>query len=201
MIGETPLKAAMDRVGNVLTSVEGVMSAAGYKRSDYRIVVHGYPAPIPAGDNIRVRDSYLKRGVKYGLPFRNIDGTWARNVMTPRVADSLRTVAAKHGADFLDFSEAFDGHEVGAKGVHFTGANAHADQPEKLEWMRFIVSGHVQGTQSESLHPNYWGQKAMGRCVGLNWAETQKTSEPIAMRCFNSKGQGPEGMFLHSLNQ
>jgi len=33
------------------------------------------------------------------------------------------------------------------------------------EWVRWVNSGCCQGDAQESLHPNAWGEQAVGRCV------------------------------------
>ena len=57
------------------------------------------------------------------------------------------------------------------------------------EWVRFLDTD-VQGYTQESLHPNAYGQRAMGRCYTLLAATTGSA------RCLNTPGQGPEGMYL-----
>jgi hypothetical protein len=57
------------------------------------------------------------------------------------------------------------------------------------EWARFLTLNLVQGDIQETLHPNYFGQLALGRCLSLavNRAPGRGACQPTA-------GQGPSGM-------
>jgi hypothetical protein len=64
---------------------------------------------------------------------------------------------------FLDLTDAFRGHELCA-----SAAKQSTGRPDSAssEWIRFVdLTG--QGDSSESLHPNYFGQRALGRCLAL----------------------------------
>jgi len=47
------------------------------------------------------------------------------------------------------------------------------DGPDEAmaEWARRLIPGCCQGATQESLHPNAFGQRALGRCIALAYAE------------------------------
>ncbi|WP_440556060.1 hypothetical protein ACSP97_00755 [Streptomyces sp. SCPE 10] len=54
-----------------------------------------------------------------------------------------------------------------------------------------MASGLGQGQLQESLHPNYYGQRALGTCLGL-----QLDRAPGRYACTNTPGTGPADMRL-----
>ncbi|MGV9355902.1 hypothetical protein [Streptomyces misionensis] len=93
------------------------------------------------------------------------------------------------GAEFLDLSRAFDGREV----CSTTAEAGPGELPSGLtgEWVRFVTSGAGQGRRQESLHPNYYGRRALGVCLGL-----QLDRATGRYSCANTPGTGPAGMRL-----
>ena len=148
----------MDDVAGALADIRAVMADAGYDDADYRLVLQGYPSPVPAGADFRYREGGWSRTTTGGCPFWDVDATWARDVFAPSLGDALADVAAAADAEFLDLSDAFDGREVCADDAsQGTGVDA--------EWVRFVSTGILQGEIQESLHPNAYGQRALGACL------------------------------------
>jgi hypothetical protein len=57
------------------------------------------------------------------------------------------------------------------------------------EWVRFVdYTG--QGEYAESLHPNYYGQEAVGRCIAAAAAKAGDST------CTGVSGKGLEGLRL-----
>ncbi|MEW2566648.1 hypothetical protein [Streptomyces sp. NPDC047070] len=54
-----------------------------------------------------------------------------------------------------------------------------------------MTTGAGQGQRQESLHPNHYGQLALGTCLGLHL-----TGTPTNHRCTNTPGEGPRAMRL-----
>lgn len=54
-----------------------------------------------------------------------------------------------------------------------------------------MSSGGCQGDTQESLHPNAFGQRAVGRCMQLMYSVASGNR-----RCFNTPGQGHTATYL-----
>ena len=61
----------------VLRGVREAMAAAGYLRSDYRLVTMGYASPFPPGRWIRYPEDGWSRLNEGGCPVWNDDADWA----------------------------------------------------------------------------------------------------------------------------
>src|SRR5690606_14936180 len=162
--------AAMETKGDaVLRAVRDTMREAGYRDSDYRLVLQSYPSPIPRGADNRYPETSYARLNTGGCPFYNDDSDWARDTLIPALSDAHEKAAANvGGVDFLDLQQALDGHEVCAKGVQQSVSGNTLVNPlpkAQSEWARFIVSGFAQGQQQESMHPNFYGQQQLGECL------------------------------------
>ena len=62
------------------------------------------------------------------------------------------------------------------------------------EWVRWVNTGCCQGDAQESLHPNAFGQRALGKCVELMYAKTSGN-----WSCRNTPGSGYTAMTLVSI--
>jgi lysophospholipase L1-like esterase len=178
---------------NVATSVDeirAVMTAAGYASSDYRIVLQSYPSPIPRAADNRYAESGWSRTNTGGCPFWNRDSDWARDSLVPQLADRLEAVAAAKGAQFMDLRDVLQGREVCAKASKQVSATAPASATTS-EWARWIDQNQTQGPIQENMHPNYYGQAALGRCLALIHA--RPTGD---FSCRNTAGTGASGMYL-----
>lgn len=177
---------AMDGVGGALAEVRAALAEAGHQPDDYRLVLLSYPSPVPSGDEFRYGQGSFGRTFVGACPFWNSDATWARDSFVPQLSANLAEVAAASGAEFLDLQDALEGREACAEGVtHGDGASA--------EWARFLSTGLFQGEAQESLHPNAFGQQAIGECLRLH-----HVAGPGNHRCTNTPGSGPEAMVLSS---
>ena len=151
---------------------------------DYRIVLQGYPVPIPDGDDFRYLETGFARTFTGGCPFWDSDADWANDQLLPAIRANLAAVAEAFDAEFLDLSDALAGREACAEGVsHGAGPNA--------EWIRFVTTGITQGQAGESVHPNFYGQLAIGQCLALH-----VDAGPGDSVCTNTPGAGPEAMEL-----
>ncbi|WP_411077848.1 GDSL-type esterase/lipase family protein [Streptomyces sp. cmx-10-25] len=184
------IDGVMADVGKAVDEIRAVMSGAGYGASDYRIVLQSYPSPLPRAAENRYAESGWSRTNTGGCPFWDADANWARDSLVPRLADRLRQVAVAKGAQFLDLRDALQGREVCAR----ASRQATASLPPSAatsEWARWIDSRSTQGLVQESMHPNAYGQQALGRCLALIHAV------PTGHRaCRNTAGAGVPGMYL-----
>ncbi|MFG3254248.1 GDSL-type esterase/lipase family protein [Streptomyces sp. NPDC048172] len=190
-VGER-LPAMREAAGKSLADVTTAMDRAGHPKGSYRLILQSYPSPLPDAARMRYEGEGYDRMTQGGCPFFDKDLTWAHDELVPRISTTLAEAARTSDAEFLDLSRAFDGREI----CSTTTVQADRDhQPSggTSEWVRFVTSGHGQGQRQESLHPNYYGQRALGACLGLKLAKT-----PGDHACTNTPGAGPGDMRLRS---
>jgi hypothetical protein len=158
---------AMERgLGRALAGVRGAMASAGYQRSEYRLVVMGYASPLPPGRWIRYPERGWSRLNRGGCPIWNADADWAAQEASPLIDAAMRRAATAAGAEFLDVQHALDGHQLCDRRSSRVGPGGPS--PTSSEWVRRLA--FVQGSSRESLHPNAYGQRALGACIGLLFA-------------------------------
>ena len=187
---EAAMPAAKDGFRKSIDEVRAVMAAAGYSPSQWRFVIAGYSSPIPAASNVRYSGS--DRWWTGGCPFYDADFNWAKNTATPYIIDSMRSVATEKGVQFLDVRDALNGHEICHKSSSLVGSSG----PNSIahEWVRWVNTGCCQGDAQESVHPNAYGQRAIGKCVSLIYAKTSGN-----WTCKNTPGQSYSAMTLTSI--
>jgi hypothetical protein len=180
-------------VGKAIDEVRAVMAGAGYLRSQYRIVLQSYPSAIARAAELRVPElDRVTRSTVDGCPVYDSDADWARDTVVNQISDSLATVAADRGVQFMDLRDLFQGRELCSE----TTRLATPTQPPSgttSEWARFLNVPMVvaQGTLEETFHPNAYGQRAVGRCLSLIWAQAAGD-----FACENTPGEGPAAAFL-----
>ncbi|MFE6837087.1 GDSL-type esterase/lipase family protein [Streptomyces sp. NPDC057705] len=185
------IDAVMGKVGKSVDEVRAVMRAAGYADSSYRIVLQSYPSPIPRSAENRYTQSDWSRLNTGGCPFWNRDSDWARDSLVPQIADRIKGVAAAKGVQFLDLRDMLQGREVCAKASKQVSSTVPASA-KTSEWARWIDNNESQGLIQESMHPNYFGQLAAGRCLALVVAQPASSG----FSCKNAAGGDQTGMFL-----
>lgn len=185
------IDAVMANVGKSVDEVRAVMRGAGYSDSSYRIVLQSYPSPIPRGAENRYVQSDWSRLNSGGCPFWNKDSDWARDSLVPQIANRLKGVAAAKSVQFLDLRDMMQGREVCAKASKQVTTAAPASA-KTSEWARWIDSSETQGLIQESMHPNYFGQLAAGRCLALVVAQPASSG----FGCKNTAGGDQTGMYL-----
>ncbi|MER7951636.1 GDSL-type esterase/lipase family protein [Streptomyces sp. NPDC096079] len=184
------IDGVMADVGRSVDEIRAVMTTAGYASSDYRIVLQSYPSPIPRAAENRYAESGWARTNTGGCPFWNADSDWARDSLVPQLAGRLKGVATAKGVQFLDLRDALQGREVCAKASKQVTASVPPSATSS-EWARWIDSQSTQGLVQESMHPNAYGQQALGRCLALIAARPTGHQS-----CRNTAGSGPSGMYL-----
>ncbi|MFI8345734.1 GDSL-type esterase/lipase family protein [Streptomyces sp. NPDC085639] len=185
------IDAVMGKVGKSVDEIRTVMRAAGYADSSYRIVLQSYPSPIPRGAENRYTQSDWSRLNTGGCPFWNRDSDWARDSLVPQIAGRIKQVAAAKGVQFLDLRDMMQGREVCAKASKQVTTAVPASA-RTSEWARWIDNNETQGLIQESMHPNYFGQLAAGRCLALVVAQPASSG----FSCKNTAGADQTGMFL-----
>ncbi|MER7228187.1 GDSL-type esterase/lipase family protein [Streptomyces rubradiris] len=175
---------------NALADVTTAMDRAGHPAGSYRLILQSYPSPLPDGARVRYPGEKYDRLTEGGCPFFDKDLTWAHDQLVPDISATLASAARASGAEFLDLSRAFDGREVCSTATVQAGPGQRPSG-RTSEWVRFVTTGAGQGQRQESLHPNHYGQLALGACLGL-----QLDRAPGDHRCVNTPGEGPRAMRL-----
>jgi lysophospholipase L1-like esterase len=184
------LPAATRAITAAFHGVRRVMRSAGYARSDYRLVAMGYASPFPEGRWFRYPEDGWTRLTEGGCPVWNADADWAADGATVDLAGALRSAAAETGAEYLDLTDAFDGHQLCDRRSHRVGDQGPS--PLTAEWFRRL--SFTQGSTRESLHPNAYGQKVMGTCLGLLSARPRGN-----YACADTPGEWLGGIHLESI--
>ncbi len=184
-----------DRMAGTLANVEltinevqKTLAAAG--ETDYRFVLQSYPTLLPKAGDFRSGINRLSNG----CPFSDKLGQWSNQDFVPGFDKGLEEVALKgynQPVEFLSLKEAFVGKELCHKDVRNV-RNGEGNLPAEHEWVRMVAE--IQGTLQESMHPNAYGQIAMGRCLRMLWNNTVN-SIYNTFSCTN-QGQGPQQMTL-----
>ncbi|MFJ9581276.1 GDSL-type esterase/lipase family protein [Streptomyces sp. NPDC101191] len=187
---DSKIDGTMANVGKAIDEIRTVMTGAGYAASDYRIVLQSYPSPIPRAAENRYAESGWSRTNTGGCPFWNLDSDWARDSLVPQIANRLKAVAAAKGAQFMDLRDMMQGREVCAKASKQVTSTVPASASTS-EWARWIDQNQTQGPLQENMHPNFYGQAALGRCLAL---VNDRPSGDVS--CRNTPGAGASGMYL-----
>jgi hypothetical protein len=129
-----------------------------------------------------------------GCPIWNDDADWARDTMVPLMDSTVRTLAESNGASFLSLQDAFQGREICSTSSSLVAGDWDTPNSGEHEWFRFLSSGAIQGDLQESIHPNAFGQQALGNCLthihgagSGSWA------------CTNNAGQSNAAMNLTAI--
>jgi hypothetical protein len=149
-----------------LRGLRATLAAAGYRRRDYRLVTMGYASPFPPGRWFRYPEEGWSRLNEGGCPVWNADADWAAGAGTGSIVAAMRRAATAAGAEFLDLRHALDGHQLCDRRSGRVGPAGPT--PASAEWVRRLA--FVQGSSRESLHPDAYGQRAIGACIGLVYA-------------------------------
>jgi lysophospholipase L1-like esterase len=158
---------AMERgLEKALRAVRRTLADAGYRTAGYRLVAMGYASPFPAGDRIRYPEDGWSRLNQGGCPVWSADADWAAGEGIDSIVAAMERAAAAAGAEFLDLRPALDGHQLCDRRARRVGPEG--PDPAGAEWVRRLA--FVQGSSRESLHPNAYGQRAIGACIGLLYA-------------------------------
>jgi hypothetical protein len=180
--------AAFAGVAKAIDEVRAIMAESGYARSQYRFIVQSYGSPVPRASETRYAETGADRETIGGCPFYNADLDWARDSLVNQITNGLLYTAASKGVEFLDLHNQLQGHEVCAT----ASRQATLGEPptgSTSEWARFLTLNLVQGEIQETLHPNFYGQQSLGRCLSL-----AVNTSPGRGACRPTAGQGPEAM-------
>ncbi|MCX5000577.1 GDSL-type esterase/lipase family protein [Streptomyces longwoodensis] len=175
---------AMALLDKAVKDVRFVMAKSGYREYDYRLVVQSYPSPLPRGNEMRYpQGGILGNNRTYqGCPMFDADLNWARDSLVPALSSRIGEIAQGNRADFLDLSDAFQGHEACSKSTRVADAQ-NRPTSATMDWTRIFNTGVFQGSLEESFHPNAYGQRALGHCLNQWWFMTWPRNMGGAYKC------------------
>jgi len=173
------VNARRSEIALAFQNIRQAMRNAGYADSSWTLVVSNYMSPIPNGSGFRYSQSGYTRQSTGGCGFWNADADYANGTLLPRINQTISeavTASGVTGVKSLNVATAFNGRRlcentVGLyeeKGLsHWTNSGA----VDKTEWINTIRTATATGNYyiQESLHPNYWGEKALRNCVRQAW--------------------------------
>jgi hypothetical protein len=168
--------AQTTNVKNALLNVRQAMFNAGYADSSYSIIVQTYSSPIPNSTGFRYSQSGYTRQNTGGCGFWNADANWANSTAVVKINQAVTNGAAATGLaniKYLYAQNALVGRRLCENTVGLLEEKAvstwqSVGAVDKTEWVSQVrtvstVFGPYQ--IQESLHPNYWGQKALRNCL------------------------------------
>ena len=175
-------------MAKAIREIRAIMAESSYAPSDFRLIVQSYGSPVPRASETRYPETGTDRGAVGGCPFYDADLDWARNSLVKQIEDGVLYTSASQGTEFLGLRDQLQGREVCSTST----SQATLGQPPSgttSEWARFLTLNLVQGEIQETLHPNAYGQQALGRCLTLavNAGPGRGCCRPVA-------GQGPSDM-------
>ena len=181
-------KSAAKRRIEIAEAIENVFAAmrqGGYESDEWTLLVQTYPSPIADSKTIRYSQDY-DRQLRGGCGFWNNDLDWANETVLPTVnravVDAVDDARQNHpNIRLLELRDALKGHRLCETGTSIVGKMAwgptwkwapvrqydQANAAAMSEWVAQIRAFQTKDpyAQQESLHPNYWGQKAYQSCL------------------------------------
>lgn len=161
-----------------INNIRTAMAAVGYTTAQYTIVVQTYPSPIPRGSGFRYSQSGFTRQSTGGCGFWNRDADWANDTALVQINNSVKNAANSVNAvagnvRIMDVAASFNGRRLCETGVNlmentgkgnWTAAGA-SDVTEWIAQIRTLSTVFGPYYVQESIHPNWWGEKALRNCV------------------------------------
>jgi hypothetical protein len=168
------------QIRGAILNIRTAMTNAGYSDSMYSIIVQTYSSPIPNGSSFRYSQSGWTRMSVGGCGVWNADANWSNNTVVPTMNGSIVNAANSTGLTnikILDARNALVGRRlcentVGLleeKGVATWQSAGAVDKTEWVSQVRTVTTIFGPYQLQESLHPSYWGQKALRNCLRLAW--------------------------------
>ncbi len=164
-------------IKGAINNIKTAMANAGYTTAQYKIVVQTYPSPVPNGTSFRYSESGYTRQSTGGCGFWNADANWANSTALVKINNAVKgaATAANTNANIvvLDLAAAFNGRRLCENTVNLMENSGKANwtvagASDATEWIAQIRTlSTVFGPYyvQESLHPNWWGEKAIRNCV------------------------------------
>ncbi|MFF7199629.1 GDSL-type esterase/lipase family protein [Streptomyces sp. NPDC008141] len=186
----------------VARAVEAVRAAVKDTGSSPRILVQSYPLPLASGKAATTAahdENGWDRWSAYGCPFYNRDLRWIATGLGASLNREIKKAAVRTGADHVDLGRLLDGHQVCGKQplqTAFAADGTVVSPPAaKAEWVRYVPRTKTElpaGEAQELLHPNYYGQQALGRCLTLVVGRLATAGPGMDAQCSGAAGKAPE---------
>ena len=160
-----------------INNVKTAMANAGYSTAQYKIVVQTYPSPVPTSSGFRYSESGFTRQSTGGCGFWNADANWANSTALVKINNAVKGAATAANTNgnivVMDLAASFNGRRLCENTVNLMENSGKANwtvagASDSTEWIAQIRTlSTVFGPYyvQESLHPNWWGEKAIRNCV------------------------------------
>jgi GDSL-like Lipase/Acylhydrolase family len=150
------VNAMVPKLVRALRDIRSAMQTAGYRESDYQLILQSYAAPV--GPDVAKGLQDLS-----GCPFRSEDLHWVRDTAVPTLTAGVRQAARQTGARFLDLSRAGTGREACSSA---NDPNHEWFRRLAVQWSDLHSDERATHALQESFHPNANGYAQFGRCLG-----------------------------------
>jgi lysophospholipase L1-like esterase len=151
------MAATAPKVEAAVRDVREAMRRAGYTGRDYTLVLASYASPVS--------EHMLPLQAAAGCPYSRADAGWGRTTLFPAMSATLRGVAERTGARFLDMARATEGYEACTKPLQAQEWQRRITvDPEALVYGGLDAIGYHLA--QESFHPTALAHAEMGRCMG-----------------------------------
>ncbi|MDO8363073.1 MAG: hypothetical protein Q7V88_09260 [Actinomycetota bacterium] len=164
-------------ITGAINNIKTAMANAGYSAGQYTIVAQTYPSPIPNSSGFRYSQSGFTRQSTGGCGFWNNDANWANGTALVKINNAVKNAAAAANTagnvKVMDLAASFNGRRLCENTVNLMENSGRANwtvagASDATEWIAQIRTlSTVFGPYyvQESLHPNWWGEKAIRNCV------------------------------------
>lgn len=174
-LSTSAVNARRSEIAGAFQNVRTAMRNAGYADNSWTLLVSNYMSPLPNGSGIRYSESGYTRQSTGGCGFWNADADYANSTLLPRINQTISEAITSSGltnVKTINVSSAFNGRRlcentVGLLEEKGVSSWTNSGAVDKTEWINTIRTATATGNYyiQESLHPNYWGQKALRNCV------------------------------------
>jgi hypothetical protein len=156
-----------------VNNIRAAMTNAGYGAGSYSIVMQNYPSPIPNSTGFRYSQSGYTRQSTGGCGFWNNDANWANGTALVKINGAVASAASATGSPLLNLSASFNGRRLCENTVNLMENSGKAnwtvagasDATEWVDQIRTVSTIFGPYYVQESIHPNWWGEKAIRNCV------------------------------------
>ncbi|RJS47254.1 hypothetical protein [Nocardioides cavernaquae] len=195
------VSAQRAKIATAFQNIRTAMRNAGYADNSWTLLVQNYMSPLPNGAGIRYSESGYSRQNTGGCGFWNADADYANNTLLPTINGAVTGAISDSGltnTKTLNVANAFTGRRlcestVGLYEEKGLSSWTNAGAVDKTEWISTIRTATATGNYyiQESLHPNFWGQKALRNCVRQAWnAGVPKSGSCVrGANGFNASGE------------
>jgi hypothetical protein len=174
-IGPASVAQVRSEIVEALNAIITTMRAAGYADSDWQLLSHTYPSPLPSASEMRHPQVGLSRQAEGGCPFYDADIDWLSawiDTLNATVLDAANDVSSKMSKNVLtlEIGGLFEGRRLCETGARL--AEGTSDEAELVAFGERVaqinLTSSIPGSPyklSEGVHPNQLGQLAIRACL------------------------------------